>query len=52
MPALPSGMCSSPSELYMPDFKFWDEKWAERYCNAPDYREKAVKALKEMYAQK
>ena len=51
MPALPSGMCSSPSEFYMPDFKFWDEKWAERYSNAPDYREKAVSALKEMHAQ-
>jgi len=24
----------------MPDFKFWGEKWAERYCNAPDYRGK------------
>ncbi len=38
-------------DIYMPDFKFWDEKWAERYCNAPDYREKAVSALKEMHAQ-
>jgi putative pyruvate formate lyase activating enzyme len=38
-------------DIYMPDFKFWDQRWAERYCNAPDYREKAVKALKEMHAQ-
>jgi len=38
-------------DIFMPDFKFWDEKWAERYSNAPDYREKAVSALKEMHAQ-
>ncbi len=38
-------------DIYMPDFKFWDQKWAERYCNAPDYREMAVGALKEMHAQ-
>jgi len=38
-------------DIYMPDFKFWDQKWADRYCHAPDYREIAVKALKEMHAQ-
>ena len=38
-------------DIYMPDFKFWDQKWADRYCNAPDYREMAVGALKEMHAQ-
>ncbi len=38
-------------DIYMPDFKFWDSGWAERYCNAPDYREKAVSALKEMHKQ-
>ena len=38
-------------DIYMPDFKFWDRKWADRYCNAPDYREMAVGALKEMHAQ-
>lgn len=38
-------------DIYMPDFKFWDQEWAERYCNAPDYREMAVGALKEMHAQ-
>ena len=38
-------------DIYMPDFKFWDEKWAERYCNAPDYRVRAVSAIKEMHAQ-
>ena len=38
-------------DIYMPDFKFWDKKWADRYCNAPDYREMAVSAFKEMHAQ-
>lgn len=38
-------------DIYMPDFKFWDKKWADRYCHAPDYREMAVEALKEMHAQ-
>jgi putative pyruvate formate lyase activating enzyme len=38
-------------DIYMPDFKFWDKKWADRYCSASDYREMAVNAFKEMYAQ-
>jgi putative pyruvate formate lyase activating enzyme len=38
-------------DIYMPDFKFWDGKWANRYCHAPDYRKRAVAALKEMHAQ-
>ena len=38
-------------DIYMPDFKFWDEKWSERFCMAPDYREVAVTALKEMHRQ-
>jgi len=38
-------------DIYMPDFKFWDEQWAKRYCNAPDYRERAAGALKEMHSQ-
>jgi putative pyruvate formate lyase activating enzyme len=38
-------------DIYMPDVKFWDQKWADRYCRAPDYREMAVSALKEMHAQ-
>jgi putative pyruvate formate lyase activating enzyme len=38
-------------DIYMPDFKFWDQKWADRYCRAPDYRQMAVSALKEMHAQ-
>jgi putative pyruvate formate lyase activating enzyme len=38
-------------DIYMPDFKFWDAQWAKRYCTAPDYREKAARALKEMHSQ-
>ncbi len=38
-------------DIYMPDFKFWDNRWAERYCQAPDYREVAAAAVKEMHRQ-
>ena len=38
-------------DLYMPDFKFWDNRWAERYCAAPDYREVACAAVREMHRQ-
>lgn len=38
-------------DIYMPDFKFWDSKWAKRYCDAPDYKERAVEAVCEMHRQ-
>jgi putative pyruvate formate lyase activating enzyme len=38
-------------DIYMPDFKFWDARWADRYCRAPDYPDMAEKALREMYRQ-
>jgi putative pyruvate formate lyase activating enzyme len=38
-------------DIYMPDFKFWDEKGADRFCRTPDYRKKAVAAVKEMHRQ-
>jgi len=38
-------------DIYMPDFKFWDDTYGERYCGAPDYREAAVAALREMHRQ-
>jgi putative pyruvate formate lyase activating enzyme len=38
-------------DIYMPDFKFWDEKVANRYARAPDYPEKTRAALKEMHRQ-
>jgi putative pyruvate formate lyase activating enzyme len=38
-------------DIYMPDFKFWDADWSERYCSAPDYRERAMVAIREMHRQ-
>ena len=38
-------------DIYMPDFKFWDGKWADIYCNAPDYGNVAKEAIKEMHRQ-
>jgi putative pyruvate formate lyase activating enzyme len=38
-------------DIYMPDFKFWDKTFSERYCRAPDYREVASAAIREMHRQ-
>jgi putative pyruvate formate lyase activating enzyme len=38
-------------DIYMPDFKFWEPMWSERYCNAGDYKEMACSAIKEMHRQ-
>lgn len=38
-------------DIYMPDFKFWDAPWAEKFCKAPDYRKVVVAAIKEMHRQ-
>ncbi|MFC1862834.1 radical SAM protein [Thermodesulfobacteriota bacterium] len=38
-------------DIYMPDLKFWDEKWSDRYCKAPNYREYVTSAIKEMHRQ-
>ena len=38
-------------DIYMPDFKFWDEKWADRFCKARDYRDVAIQAIMEMHGQ-
>ena len=38
-------------DIYMPDFKFWDGKWAERFCQAPDYKEMAATAIQERHRQ-
>jgi len=38
-------------DIYMPDFKFWEERWTEKFCNAPDYRKIVVAAIKEMHRQ-
>ncbi|MCX7590234.1 MAG: radical SAM protein, partial [Kiritimatiellae bacterium] len=38
-------------DIYMPDFKFWDNRWAQELCSAPDYRERAIEAIREMHRQ-
>lgn len=38
-------------DIYMPDFKFWEPETAQKYANAPDYREIAQKAFAEMHRQ-
>ena len=38
-------------DIYMPDFKFWDDAWAKRLCGVPDYRERTSEALREMHRQ-
>jgi putative pyruvate formate lyase activating enzyme len=38
-------------DIYMPDFKYSDDKIAQRYCNAEDYSEKAKQAIKAMQKQ-
>jgi putative pyruvate formate lyase activating enzyme len=38
-------------DIYMPDLKFWHSKWADRYCDAPDYPGVAANALREMHRQ-
>ncbi len=38
-------------DIYMPDLKFADSEVARRYCNGPDYPERAKAAVKEMHRQ-
>ncbi len=38
-------------DIYMPDFKFWDEQVASALCNASNYPEVARQAFKEMHRQ-
>lgn len=38
-------------DIYMPDFKYWEIKTAQRYSGPPDYPEKACQAVKEMQRQ-
>jgi len=38
-------------DIYMPDFKFWDETLCELYINARDYSARAREALLEMHRQ-
>ena len=38
-------------DIYMPDFKFWDEASSQTYCDAPDYPEVCKRAVREMHRQ-
>jgi putative pyruvate formate lyase activating enzyme len=38
-------------DIYMPDFKFWEETSARRLIRAGDYPERAREAIKEMHRQ-
>jgi putative pyruvate formate lyase activating enzyme len=38
-------------DIYLPNFKFWDEEHSKKYLSAPDYPEKARAAIKEMQRQ-
>ncbi|MCR5528978.1 MAG: radical SAM protein [Saccharofermentans sp.] len=38
-------------DIYMPDFKVWDSKISGQILHAPDYADKAVSALREMFRQ-
>lgn len=38
-------------DIYMPDFKFWDNTMAARFCRVPDYRQVAAAAVLEMHRQ-
>lgn len=39
-------------DIYLPDFKYSDNKLAEEYSSAPDYKETVIKAIDEMVRQK
>lgn len=38
-------------DVYLPDFKYWDDAIAEQYSNAPRYRDFAAAAIAEMRRQ-
>jgi len=38
-------------DLYMPDLKFMDGEFSQRYCRAKDYPERARAAIREMHRQ-
>lgn len=38
-------------DVYLPDFKYFDDKYAIRYSNAKDYFKYASAAIKEMFSQ-
>ena len=39
-------------DIYLPDFKYWDNELASKYSNAKNYRDFAIKSIDMMIAQK
>jgi putative pyruvate formate lyase activating enzyme len=44
-------MLEGITDIYMPDFKFWDDRWAWHCCGVTDYQTTARSALMEMHRQ-
>lgn len=38
-------------DIYLPDFKYYDERFSKKYSNCKDYFENTTKALDEMFSQ-
>ncbi len=38
-------------DVYLPDFKYFDDKYSIKYSKAPGYKDNVVSILKEMYSQ-
>ena len=38
-------------DIWLPDFKYWDDELGLRFSGVPDYRERAMKAIDEMVCQ-
>ena len=38
-------------DIWLPDFKYWDDELGLRFSRVPDYRERAMKAIDEMVRQ-
>lgn len=38
-------------DIYLPDFKYYDNNLAKKYSHAPNYQQYAIESLKEMYQQ-
>lgn len=44
-------MLEGTADIYLPDFKYWEDSAADVYSHAPDYRRMAKAAIREMVRQ-
>ena len=44
-------MLDKKIDIYLPDFKYWDNSYAKKYSNCSDYSDIAIKAIDEMVKQ-